>query len=67
MEVSQESKEMWKGRAELAPLKIGVVDNLFLSSLNVVQYASFQLNSTSFVNRVNKGEASLEKDSMNIL
>ena len=43
MEVSKASEEMWKGRAQLVPLKIGVVDSLFLISVNVICHASFQI------------------------
>ena len=67
MAVSEASEEMWKGRAQLGPLKIGAIDSLFLSSVNVVLHASFQANYTSFINKVNKGEASLEKFSINLL
>ena len=43
MVVSKASEEIWKGRAQLGPLKIGVVDSLFLSSMNVIWHASFQI------------------------
>ena len=61
MAVLEAFEEMWKGRAQLGPLKIGSIDSLLLSSVNVVWHASLQTNCTSFIKKVNTGEASFEK------
>ena len=58
---------MWKGRAQLGPLKIGVVDKNLFSSVNASRYASVQKNCPSFISKVNKGDANLDMLSINRL
>ena len=66
MAVSEESEEIWKGRVQLGPLKMGAVDSFALSSSNAVWHVVFRTNCASFVNRENKGEASLDQFSINL-
>ena len=46
---------------------MGVVDSLFFSYENVAWHAFVHTNWASFISKVNKGDADLEKISMNIL
>ena len=58
---------MWKGSAQLGPLRIGVVDNILFSYANAAWHAFVQTNCASFISKVNKGDANLEFFSINHL
>ena len=46
---------------------MGVANSLFFSSKNASWHASVHRNWASFISKVNKGDANLEKNYMNLL
>ena len=63
--MSEASVEIWKGRDQFGPLKIGVVDNFSFKVSKAIWQLSSQQNSTPFVSNYNIGPAIFVKLSIN--